>query len=360
MNNRRVRGVKGSRVQGIFPLEPLTPGPLEPSFRIEGEILRLLKKNPDSYLSGQGLSSVLGISRTAVWKHIKNLMGLGYEIKASPARGYRLIQTFPPYNPLEITSGLKTSFIGKVLSYFHKIGSTNDRAYEMALKGAPEGSVVVADSQERGKGRIGRRWESPPGVNIYTSIILRPNIPPSSAPHLTLLGAVAVAETITQFLPKGVYHHLLVKWPNDILIDSKKVSGILTEMDSEMDRVNFIILGIGVNVNMTKEMLIEGLKPLATSLKEVTGREVSRVDFIHALYLNLERWYKRYLKEGFRPVKMTWQRFSGIEGRFIKVEGMGRVVEGIAIGIDENGALLVRERRRGKVVRVLAGDVTCY
>lgn len=325
----------------------------------EGEILRLLKKNPDSYLSGQGLSGILGISRTAVWKHIKNLKGLGYEIEASPARGYRLIQTFPPYNPLEITSGLKTSIIGKDLSFFHKIDSTNDRAYEMALEGAPEGSVVVADSQERGKGRLGRRWESPPGVNIYTSIILRPNIPPSLAPQMTLLGAVAVAETITRFLPRGIYQHLSVKWPNDILVDSKKVSGILAEMDSEMDRINFIVLGVGVNVNMTREMLIEELKPLATSLKEATGREVSRVDFIHTLYLNLERWYKRYLRDGFRPVKMAWQRFSGIEGGSVKVEGMGRVVEGIAIGIDEDGALLVRERT-GKVVRVLAGDVTCY
>src|SRR3989338_2594764 len=254
--------------------------------QIEQEILRLLKKKPHSYLSGQTLSKSFGLSRTAIWKRINAIKEMGYAIEASPAKGYRLNLDNLPFNAFEINSNLKTSFIGKNISFYKDIGSTNETAREFAIKGAREGFAVVADSQTKGKGRLGRRWESPAGVNIYTSIILRPDMPPAHAPQLTLVSAVAVAETtleylnppISTFSKGGTKKHppltkggqggfldkmVEVKWPNDILINSKKTAGILTEMNSETDRINFVIIGIGVNVNMSKKMLPEELRPIA-------------------------------------------------------------------------------------------------
>src|SRR3989304_6048395 len=268
----------------------------------EQEIIRLLKKKSRSYLSGQTLSKSFGLSRTAIWKHINAIKEMGYFIEASPAKRYRLNLDNLPFNAFEISSNLKTSFIGKDISFYKDTGSTNDAARAFAIKGAREGFAVVADSQTKGKGRLGRSWESPAGVNIYTSIVLRPSIMPLFAPQLTLVSAVAVAEAISKYSQKTPE----VKWPNDILINSKKVAGILTEMNSETDRINFVIIGMGVNINMTRKMFPEELRPIATSLKEEIGKEISRIDFIQTLYLNLETWYKRYLKHGFEPIRMAW------------------------------------------------------
>ncbi|MEK7841973.1 MAG: biotin--[acetyl-CoA-carboxylase] ligase, partial [Deltaproteobacteria bacterium] len=272
------------------------------------KIIRLLRECAHPFLSGQALSKTLGISRTAIWKHIKAIKDMGYDIEASPARGYRLNIENLPFNKIEISSNLKTSFIGRDISFYEEIGSTNDTAKEFAAKGAKEGTVIVADCQKKGKGRLSRRWESPAGVNIYTSIILRPNILPAYAPQLTLVSAIAVAETVAKFLNTGSGYkpEPTVKWPNDIFINSKKTAGILTEMNSEMDRINFVVIGIGVNVNMTKKMFPEELRQIATSMKEETGMEISRIDFIQTLYLNMERWYKEYLKNGFEPVRKAW------------------------------------------------------
>ncbi len=164
-----------------------------------GKTLRVLKQGNDRYISGQVLSKTLGISRTAVWKHIKTIKELGYDIETSPAKGYRLNLQNLPLNKIEIISNLKTSFIGRDISFYKEIDSTNEIAREFAAKGAGEGAAIVADCQKKGKGRLGRKWESPEGVNIYTSVILRPNISPVFAPQLTLVSAVAVAETIAKF-----------------------------------------------------------------------------------------------------------------------------------------------------------------
>ena len=318
----------------------------------EQAILRLLKKESHSYLSGQALSKTFGISRTAIWKHIKAIKEMGYDIEASPAKGYRLNLEDLPFNAFEIGSNLKTSFIGKDISFYKEIDSTNETAKEFASKGAKEGFAVVADSQTKGKGRLGRRWDSPAGVNIYTSIILCPDMPPVFAPQITLTAAVAVAETITEYLGRPPE----VKWPNDILINSKKIAGILTEMNSEMDRINFVVIGIGVNMNMSKKMLPEELRLIATSLKEEAGEEISRIDFIQTLYLNMEKWYKKYLKDGFEPARNAWKGYFRMEGKMVKVKEMDRVIEGAALGIDEDGALILREKG-GNILRVTSGDV---
>lgn len=263
-----------------------------------------------------------------------------------------------PFNAEKIKNNLKTSFIGKPLYFYSNIDSTNTAAYTLALNGAKEGTCVVADCQTKGKGRLGRRWESPKGVNIYTSIILRPDIPPTTAPKLTLMSAVAVVETISNFLNNGsgCKSEPAVKWPNDILLNSKKVSGILTEMNSETDKINFIILGIGVNLNMTRDMLPKDLRTIATSLKEETGKDISRIDFLNTLYLNIEKWHKDFLKNGFAPVCEAWKTYFNMAGKTVNINDADRQIEGIALTIDDNGHLLVREKS-GKIVKIISGDV---
>ena len=324
----------------------------------EQEIIRLLKKKSRSYLSGQTLSKSFGLSRTAIWKHINAIKEMGYFIEASPAKGYRLNIQKLPFNVIEISSNLKTSFVGRELSFHKELNSTNDTARELASKGAKEGFAVVADSQTKGKGRLGRSWESPAGVNIYTSIVLRPSIMPLFAPQLTLVAAVAMAETISKFLNNGSGYkpEPTVKWPNDILINSKKTAGILTEMSSEIDRINFVVIGIGVNVNMTKKIFPEQLRQIATSLKEEADKEISRIDFIQTLYLNLETWYKRYLKHGFEPIRRAWTGYFTMAGRVVKVRQMDKAIVGVAMGIDDNGVLLLREKS-GNITRIISGDV---
>ncbi|MBI5874677.1 MAG: biotin--[acetyl-CoA-carboxylase] ligase [Deltaproteobacteria bacterium] len=257
-----------------------------------------------------------------------------------------------PFNKTAITNKLETSFIGRPFYFHSNIDSTNTAAYALAVKGAKQGTAVVADSQAKGKGRLGRIWESPKGVNIYTSIILRPDISPVTAPHLTLMSAVGVAETISRYSVKKPE----VKWPNDILINSKKVCGILTEMNSDKNKINFIILGIGVNLNMTKEMFPDELKPIATSIKEETGKDISRIDFLNTLYLNIEKWYEAFLKNGFAPVCEAWKTYFNMAGKAVKIKDMDREIEGIALTIDDDGHLLVREKS-GKTVKIVSGDV---
>ncbi|MBI5683165.1 MAG: biotin--[acetyl-CoA-carboxylase] ligase [Deltaproteobacteria bacterium] len=258
-----------------------------------------------------------------------------------------------PFNEHEITGRLKTSFIGRPLYFHSKIDSTNNAAYSLALKGANEGTVVVADSQEKGKGRLGRRWESPEGVNIYTSIILRPDILPTLAPQITLLAGVSVAETISQYLKKKPS----LKWPNDVLLNSKKTAGVLTEMNSDAGRINFIIMGIGINLNMTADMFPYELRHIATSLKEETGKEISREEFLQTLYLAIERWYKIYLKSGFKPICEGWKNYSNMGGKLVRIKDKDREIEGVALTIDDNGYLIIRDES-GNIIKIISGDVS--
>jgi BirA family biotin operon repressor/biotin-[acetyl-CoA-carboxylase] ligase len=314
----------------------------------EVSIIRLLKADPDGYTSGRRITRELGISRTAVWKHMGALRRGGYSIEASPRNGYRLAGTSYPFNGVEVRSGLKNELLGKELFFYNTLESTNSRALEMAKEGAAEGTVIIAESQTKGRGRLGRTWLSAPGGNLYTSIILRPPIPPQDAQTLTLTAAVGVAETISAFSPVPP----TVKWPNDVLIDSKKAAGILTEMNSEADRVNFVIVGIGVNVNMPPPA---PLGRRATSIKEICGKVIDRAEFAQTLYSRLEKWYKVYLDEGFAPVLGAWKGYFDAEGKHVKIEGFDKI-EGICMGVDEGGALLVRNSS-GHTERVISGEV---
>jgi BirA family biotin operon repressor/biotin-[acetyl-CoA-carboxylase] ligase len=316
------------------------------------EILRLFRQREEEFVSGEELSQSLGVSRTAVWKQIKLLRDLGYVIEAVPSRGYRLATAPDTLIPAEIQSGLGTRLIGREVVYFEETDSTNVRAHELGESAAPDGTVVIAEHQVAGKGRRGRQWVSPPGVNLYTSVLLRPDIFPRFATQLTFVSAVAVAraiEDVTDLKPR-------VKWPNDILIGGKKAAGLLNEMSAETESINYVILGIGVNLNMSSGQFPSDLRYPATSVALEQGAPVSRLDFARALLRRLDHYYLLFLEQGFSPVISDWENLCDLMGMTVEVDCQDRIIRGRAEGIDEDGALLLR-LPDGMRERVLAGDV---
>jgi BirA family biotin operon repressor/biotin-[acetyl-CoA-carboxylase] ligase len=319
---------------------------------MDDDILQLLREHASASLSGQEISRRLKVSRTAVWKRMERLRAVGYEIEGSTRSGYRLVQSPDLLTSSEIKPLLKTKWMGKRIHHFRIIDSTNSKAFQLALSGAEEGEVVISESQEKGRGRLGRQWFSPPSVNLYLSVILRPRIPPHQAPLITLMAAVATADTIHKF--SGLLP--LIKWPNDILLRDRKVAGLLNEIHSEMDQVRFVILGIGVNLNMDEKRFSKEIRTLATSLKIEMGQAVSRKDFVQSLLFELERWYSVFLEEGGAVVLKAWKDRANIRGRRVKVTSFGETVVGTAIDVDSDGALILETEDR-KQRRVMAGDV---
>jgi BirA family biotin operon repressor/biotin-[acetyl-CoA-carboxylase] ligase len=319
---------------------------------MDEEILQLLRDHSSEFLSGEEISRRLKVSRTAVWKGMNRLRMQGYEIKASTRSGYRLIQSPDLLTPSEIKPILKTKWMGKTVHYFHSLDSTNSKAYQLALNGVEEGEVIIAESQEKGRGRMGRQWFSPPFLNLYLSVILRPKIPPHQAPLITLMAAVATADAIQKF--SGLVP--LIKWPNDILLRERKVAGLLNEIHSEMDRIHFVILGIGVNLNIDEKMFSKEIRTVATSLKIEMGRTVSRKAFLQFLLLELEGWYSILLEGGSDPILKAWRERARIKGRRVKVTSFGETLAGVAIDLDSDGALILGTED-GRRKRVVAGDV---
>jgi len=319
---------------------------------MDEKILRLLKEQSPGFLSGEEIGRLLSISRTAVWKRVRGLKALGYEIEATTRSGYRLIRSADLLTPAEVGPGLKTAWMGKKIHHFGALDSTNSTAYQLAMEGAGEGELVIAESQGKGRGRLGREWFSPPFLNLYLSVILRPKIPPQQASLITLMAAVATSDAIEKF--SGL--HPTIKWPNDILMDSRKVAGLLNEIHSETDRVHFVVLGIGVNLNVSREEMPEEIRKLATSLKEEMGQAVSRKAFLQGLLSEVERWYSVFLKEGGSAILKAWGERARIEGRTVKVSSFGETVTGTAVGVDPYGALILRTRT-GERKRVVAGDI---
>jgi BirA family biotin operon repressor/biotin-[acetyl-CoA-carboxylase] ligase len=242
--------------------------------------------------------------------------------------------------------------IGKKIHYLKEVDSTNIYAWKLAGNGSDEGDVVVAESQNKGRGRNKHVWQSPPGCNLYTSIILRPSIKPSLAPQLTLMAGVAVAELLTQYCPDKVF----LKWPNDVLIGGKKICGILTEMSLKHGAVDFVVVGIGININIKKTDLDQDYRHRATSLLEETGREVSRSSFASALFRTFETWYTSYISEGFVVIKDRWTAFSGIVGKEIAVSDGDKVRRGTVLGINDCGGLVVIDSNK-KTHQIVSGDV---
>jgi BirA family biotin operon repressor/biotin-[acetyl-CoA-carboxylase] ligase len=243
--------------------------------------------------------------------------------------------------------------IGKKIHVFDQLDSTNSEAYSIAQKGAEEGEVVVADCQLKGRGRLGRPWLSPPGVNFYVSIILRPPIEVRRAPLLTLLTAVAVAKAVKRV--SGIQPR--IKWPNDLLVHDKKVAGLLSEMKDREGQVDFVILGIGINVNMTSGMIPEEMRSTATSLREELGYEISRVELLHALLREVEQGYGAFLTGETEGILHQWETFSQMVGTLVEVRSFREVICGRVKGIDSDGSLLLLGAD-GSEKRIVAGDVS--
>jgi BirA family biotin operon repressor/biotin-[acetyl-CoA-carboxylase] ligase len=319
---------------------------------MDEEILRLLRKHPSVFLSGEEISHRLKVTRTAIWKRVRHLRSLGYEIEASTRSGYHLIRSPDLLIPSEVKPLLRTKWMGRVIHYFHTIDSTNLKAYQLALNGAEEGEVVIAESQDTGRGRLGRNWFSPPFLNLYLSVILKPRIPPHRASLITLMAAVATADAIQKF--SGL--HPLIKWPNDILLRDRKVAGLLNEIHSEMDHIHFVILGIGINLNMDEKRFPKGIREVATSLKREMGQTISRKAFLQTLLQELEEWYTIFLKEGEAAILQAWRERAQIKGKRVKVTSFGETLAGVAVDVDSDGALIL-ENEDGTRKRVVAGDI---
>jgi BirA family biotin operon repressor/biotin-[acetyl-CoA-carboxylase] ligase len=314
---------------------------------MQEKILDFLKRKKD-YISGEEISSHLKISRQALWKHIHELKNLGYEIVAVPHLGYRIESSPDRLFSFEVSSGLNTQFIGKKIFYFDSLNSTMNVAMQLGMGGVAEGSVVLAESQTKGRGRLGRIWFSPKYKGIYLSLILRPKLSPAQAPVLTLLAAVSISEAIKELT--GVQTQ--IKWPNDILVQHKKLGGILTELSAEMDEINFVVIGIGLNVNNDKKALLGG----ATSLKSEKKENINRISLLQEILRKIETNYLILEKKGAKPIIEKWREHNITLGRRVRIYSHKEHIEGEALDIDVDGGLLIREDS-GIVQKVMAGDV---
>jgi BirA family biotin operon repressor/biotin-[acetyl-CoA-carboxylase] ligase len=318
------------------------------------QLLIYLKEGKGTWVSGEFLARKMAVSRSAIWKHVRNLKEDGYVIESSRKKGYLLRQTSDLLLADEIREGLNTNVFGKSgIVYFKETDSTNVRAKYLAGDGAPEGTVVVAEKQTQGRGRRGRSWFSPPGKGIYTSIVLRPPIPPNEAPKLTLMASVAVAEALMSLTSLKVN----IKWPNDILIKGRKVAGILTEISTEMDRIDYVIIGVGVNVNTPRKGLPPDIRHTATSVFMETGKAFPRIALLRAYLEWLEIYYETFKTKGFDPILNRWKHLADIIGRKISVDLMDSVRVGKVLDVDKDGFLILQDRR-GTIERIISGDVT--
>ena len=316
------------------------------------KILRLFRARNSDYLSGEELSQELGISRTAIWKHIQALRALGYRIDAATSRGYRLLSVPQELIADEIRSRLSTRVIGREIICHEQLASTNLTAMELGEAGAIEGLVIIAEQQTAGKGRLGRRWESPASVNLYLSVLLRPAMPPWEVPRLTFLSAVAAARALQDVTGLKVE----VKWPNDLLVNGRKIAGLLNEMSAESDAVHHVVLGIGLNINMTAEQFPPDLRYPATSVRLEKGSSTSRLDVVVALLEHFDRLYAEFQSCGMKPIRQAWQELFAMLGNRVRVELGAASLTGVVAGIDEEGALLL-QLPDGKIEKILAGDV---
>lgn len=316
------------------------------------DILKYLREK--EYISGEVLAKKLGVSRVAIWKQIQRLKNTGYKIIADQNSGYCLVSRPDLLLPQEIQNGLSTTYIGQKIYYFPELESTNIMAKEKAShkeEEINEGTVIIAERQSAGKGRLGRKWFSPAG-GIWISIILYPQLSPSYIPRITLMTAVAVVKAIERCAQiKGQ-----IKWPNDILINEKKVCGILTEMSAELDLINWVVVGIGINVDIKKQEFPEDIREKTTSLKEALRKEISRVSLVQIFLKEFERYYELLKKREISLILKEWKSYSHTLGKKIEIDIGEQVITGEAIDINEMGALILK-KGDGELIEIISGTI---
>jgi len=321
---------------------------------LDVQILSALRAAGDGAVSGADLSQRLRVSRAAIWARIEDLRSLGYDIEASPHRGYRLLSAPDVLHADDLISRLgKTKVIGRDIRVFQETTSTNDVIEKLARDGVKEGVVVFAESQTRGRGRLGRKWMSPAKRGLWFSVLLRPDLRPQETTRLNVASATALRRAIesqTGLKPE-------IKWPNDILIHGKKVAGILTELSGELDHVKYVVLGIGVDVNMSQGDFPAELRKLATSLKAELGKPVSRPELAVAILRELDRDYARIGAGQFAAVADEWEELGTTIGQEVTIRTGDRRIRGRAESLGEDGELLLRTEH-GHLERIIGGDVT--
>lgn len=314
------------------------------------KILNILKLSED-YISGEELSKKFGITRAAIWKHMKSLKEEGYEIMFISKKGYKLISTPDILTYEEIKDKLTTKYIGKNIIHYNTIDSTNKIAKKLAINNIDEGTVIISEEQTEGRGRLGRIWSSPKGKGIWFSVILKPNINPIMASRVTLIGAASVYCALSEMNIKTK-----IKWPNDIVLNNKKLCGILTEMSGEVDKLNYIVMGIGINVNVEK--FNDDLKDIATSLKIEEEKSIDRKELLSKIINNLEAFYNKFKENGdIEEVVEICKNNSAIIGKKIKIINCGkeRIVK--AVNLDKDGELLI-ENEDGLLEKIISGEIS--
>jgi BirA family biotin operon repressor/biotin-[acetyl-CoA-carboxylase] ligase len=314
---------------------------------MQERIIQFLKES-DGYISGEEISQRLKMSRAAIWKYMQELRAQGYEIAAVPHLGYQLVTGPDKLLSYEIQSGLNTKVIGKKVIVMETVSSTMDEAFRLGNENCQEGTVVCAEAQSKGRGRLGREWVSPKTKGLYFSFVLRPSLPLSQLGQLTLMSAVALAEAVESISDLKP----LIKWPNDVLLGNRKLAGILTELRAESDQVKFVIVGIGFNINTSSNHLPPG----ASSLKVAARRSFDRAEVFQAILRSLDRGYVKLLAHGFAEIMEEWKKRSATLNKRVRITDSAGIVEGQAIDLDEDGALLIR-KDNGLIVKKSAGDV---
>jgi BirA family biotin operon repressor/biotin-[acetyl-CoA-carboxylase] ligase len=319
-----------------------------------GELLRrILEEYEGQFVSGQEIGKRLGTTRAAVWKQVQGLRRRGFGIEGARGAGYRLLGRPDLIEEPELFSRLSRPEFWKAFHFFHVIDSTNARAVEFSGKGAEHATVVCADAQTSGRGRMGRKWESPPGLNLYLSLLLRPPVDPTLAPQLTLVTAVALAAAVEGV--SGLRAGL--KWPNDVYLDGRKAAGILAEMSADPDRLRHVVIGVGLNVNAERRDFPEELRDKATSLKIVAGRSFRRVEVLARFLDSFAECYGAFLSGGFKALLPSFRQQDVLAGKKVllrlgKEEARGRILE-----VDESGLLLFRREGGSRPEKVASGEI---
>jgi BirA family biotin operon repressor/biotin-[acetyl-CoA-carboxylase] ligase len=319
---------------------------------IDSAILSALRTA--SFVSGQEISTRLGVTRAAIWSRIEELRRLGYQIEATPHRGYRLLASPDSLHADDLASRLEPGcVIGREIRVFHETSSTSDVIDKLARDGVREGVVVFAEAQTRGRGRLGRTWVSPAGKGLWFSVLLRPAIRPQVTTRLTVAAAVAITRAIRTELPLRPE----IQWPNDVTLHGRKIAGVLTEMTGELESVRHVNLGIGINVNLGLEDLSRGIRDTATSLRLVLGRTADRPALAACVLRELDALYACIVDDRFDAVVEEWSQQCSTLSRHVSVRCGSRRIVGRAEALDGEGALLVRTEH-GRLERVIGGDVT--
>ena len=314
-------------------------------------VLQLLKKT-DGYISGENIAKKLDISRAGVWKHVKKLKKDGFSIKSSPGKGYSFLSSPDKLIPAEIKDGLATSAMGQNIYYYEETESTNLIAKKLAMEGAPDGSIVVAEEQTKGRGRLSREWISPACENILISLILFPKIQPPQVFSATMLASLAIIKGIEQ----NTGLKAMIKWPNDIYINWKKTAGILTEFNAQQDMVSYVVIGIGINVNFDPAPYPE-INDISTSLFKELGKKVSRVNLLQSILEEMEKGYLLINQGNFSEIHNQWNRYSLVKNMPVEIRSFDSVEKGVAESVNIDGSLNLRDQQ-GKIKKIVCGDLS--